>query len=66
MNLLTPQQAAERLNCSRVHVYDLVAAGKLRRFNISAKPGATKLRIADTDLDAYISSIEMPLPAVSA
>jgi hypothetical protein len=41
----------------------LIAAGKLRRFNISAKSGATKTRIVDVDVDAYITAAEMPAPA---
>jgi excisionase family DNA binding protein len=61
VNLLPPQKAADRIGCSRTHVYDLVAAGKLRRFNVSAKEGATKLRVADVDVDAYIRSAEMPV-----
>jgi excisionase family DNA binding protein len=61
VNLLTPEEAGKRLGCSRPHVYDLVAAGKLRRFNASAKPGATKLRVADTDVDAFIAAAEMPV-----
>lgn len=61
MNLLTLQQAADRIGCSRPHVYDLIAAGKLRRFNISAKPGATKTRVADEDVDQYIRDAEMPV-----
>lgn len=65
MNLLTPAQAAARLGVSRTHVYDLVAAGKLRRFNVSAKNGATKTRVADSDVDAFIAAAEMPTPAVA-
>jgi excisionase family DNA binding protein len=61
VNLLTPAQAAERLGCSRVHIYDLIAAGKLRRFNVSAKTGSTKTRVLDTDVDAYIAAAEMPV-----
>lgn len=66
MNLLTPQQAADRLGCSRVHIYDLIAAKKLRRFNISAKSGATKTRVSDTDLDHYIASIEVPVAGTNS
>lgn len=65
MNLLTIPEAAKRLGVSRPHVYDLIAAGKLRRFNVSAKPGATKTRVADTDVDAYIAAAEMPVPVAS-
>jgi excisionase family DNA binding protein len=61
VNLLTIPQAARRLGCSRTHIYDLIAAGRLRRFNVSAKTGATKTRVADTDVDAYIAAAEMPL-----
>lgn len=63
MVLLTPQQAADRIGCSRPHVYDLIAVGKLRRFNISAKTGSTKTRVADTDVDAFIAAAEMPVKA---
>ncbi|SNR32713.1 helix-turn-helix transcriptional regulator [Blastococcus mobilis] len=63
LRLLTIPQAAARLGCSRPHVYDLIAAGKLRRYNISAKPGSTKTRVSDEDIDAYIKSIEMPVKA---
>jgi excisionase family DNA binding protein len=61
-NLLTPAEAAKRLGVSRTHIYDLLAAGKLRRFNVSAKTGATKTRVADADIDAYIAAAEMPVP----
>src|SRR4051794_19495411 len=36
VNLLDIDEAAARLGCSDTHVYDLMSAGKLRRFNISA------------------------------
>ena len=52
MNLLTIDEAAERLGCSDTHVYALIATKKLRRFNVSAKAdeGATKTRVADVDV----------------
>lgn len=54
MNLLDIDEAATRIGCSDAHVYSLVAAGKLRRFNISAVPGATKTRVADADVEAFM------------
>jgi excisionase family DNA binding protein len=58
--LMTVPKAAERLDCSRYHVYDLVNAGLLPR-----RLGGTKgnrLRIAESDLQAYIDSTRAPLP----
>lgn len=60
MNLLTIPQAAERLNCSWPYIYDLIAARKLRRFNISAKPGATKTRVAEADVAALAKAAQSP------
>jgi excisionase family DNA binding protein len=57
VNLITVPEAAKRLACSRSHVYDLVAAGKLRRYNVSLK--GTKLRLSDEDVDRYIREAEM-------
>jgi excisionase family DNA binding protein len=66
VNLLTPAEAAMRLGVSRTHIYGLVAARKLRRFNASAKPGSPRTRIADADTDAYIAAAEMPVPSFDA
>jgi excisionase family DNA binding protein len=63
VNLLTIPQAAERLNCSWPYVYDLIAAKKLRRFNISAKPGSTKTRVAEADVAALARAAQ---PTTSA
>lgn len=65
MKLLTIPEAAERIRCSRGHVYNLLAAGKLRRYDISLGPRPTT-RVADTDVDAYIESIRMPVPTSTA
>lgn len=67
MKLLTLEEAADRIGCSRTHIYDLIAAGKLRRFHISAKTGARKpkTRVADVDVDAFIQAAEAPIPAAS-
>ncbi len=52
---LTPQQAADRLGCSKVHIYRLVNSGLIQSVDISA-PGSqrTKTRILLEDLTAYI------------
>lgn len=59
--LLTVPQAAERLACSRYHVYDLIAAGKLRRY--AGGLNGDRTRLSEADVQAYIQSIEMPVPA---
>jgi predicted DNA-binding transcriptional regulator AlpA len=56
--LLSPQQAAERLGCSRTHTYDL--AHLLCRHNVSAKPGSTKTRFCEAGIEAYIASTAIP------
>jgi excisionase family DNA binding protein len=52
---LTPQQAADRLGCSKVHIYRLVNSGLIQSVDISA-PGSqrTKTRILLEDLNTYI------------
>ncbi len=42
-NLLSVDEVAERLGCSKMHIHRLVAAGALRPVNISV-PGASKSR----------------------
>ena len=66
MNLLTLPEAGRRLGCSRGHVYDLIAAGHLRRFDISANPKATKTRVSDDDVTAYIERCQRPVAAPAA
>lgn len=67
MELIKVTEAAERLDCSRYHVYDLMADGLLRRFNVSRTPGARpKWRVAVEDVDSYIASSEVPLPQRAA
>ena len=63
MKLLTLPQAAERLGCSRSHLYTLIAAGQLRRFDISAVSTATKTRVSDDDVTAYIERCARPVGA---
>lgn len=59
VNLITVPQAAERISCSRSHVYNLVAAGKLQRFDIGLT--GTKLRLSEDDVDRYIRESAMPV-----
>ena len=53
--LLTPQEAAEYLGCSKPHIYRLITTGALRAVDISA-PGSqkTKTRIRQEDLTEYL------------
>ena len=53
--ILTPQQAADRLDCSKVHIYRLINTGRIQTVDISA-PGSqrTKTRILLEDLNTYI------------
>lgn len=55
----TPQQVADWLNCSKVHVYRLINSGALKHIDI-AKPGAlrTKKRIREQDLMAYVATMQ--------
>jgi len=53
--LLSVIAVAERLSCSRTHVYRLIAAGELPIIDI-ATPGSiyAKTRIRESDLAAYL------------
>jgi excisionase family DNA binding protein len=62
LTLIDIPTAAKRIGCSRPHIYDLIAAGKLRRFNISATAKGSKTRVADEDVTAFIQASEQPLP----
>ena len=55
IKLLSVADAAERLGCSVMHIYRLVAAGDLRGVDIS-QPGSarSKTRVRSDDLAAYI------------
>lgn len=54
--LLSITTAAERLDCSRGHVYGLIAAGQLRAVEIKAKGTRSKTRVREEDLEAFIDS----------
>lgn len=64
MKLLTPAQAAERLGCTRGHIYALAAEGRLKRYFIGKKGGV--LRISDEDVDRFIAEAEAPLSGDAA
>lgn len=53
--LLTPQDAADYLGCSKPHIYRLITTGALRAVDISA-PGSqkSKTRIRQEDLNEYL------------
>lgn len=53
--LLTITAAAERLSCSRGHVYNLIAAGALRAVEIAVpRRKRPKTRVREEDLQAFI------------
>lgn len=56
--VFTPQQVADHLNCSRMHVYRLISRGALKTVDI-ANPGSlrTKTRIREEDLQEYIDAL---------
>ena len=53
--LLSVTEAAERLACSRGHVYNLVAAGALQAVEIKASGSRPKTRIREDELEAFIA-----------
>lgn len=54
--LVSITAAAEQLDCSRGHVYGLIAAGKLRAVEIKATGRRSKTRLRAEDLDAFIDA----------
>lgn len=60
IKLITAKQASERIGCVPSHIYNLVAAGELRRFSAGVTPGKA-LRVAEQDVDAFIKRREMPV-----
>lgn len=54
--LLSIPRAAAQLDCSRGHIYHLLAAGKLRAVEIAATGKRSKTRIRAEDLDAFIEA----------
>lgn len=54
--LLSIPEVAARLDCSRTHVYDLIAAGCFPTVDISAAPTGSKARVAEDDVTAFIDA----------
>lgn len=54
--LLSIPNAADRLDCSRAHIYRLIAAGELRSVEIKATGKRPKSRIREEDLEVFIES----------
>ena len=54
--LVAISKAAEVLDCSRSHIYGLIAAGKLRAVETKAKGTRAKTRIYETDLAEFIEA----------
>lgn len=54
--LLSVIKAAESLDCSPGHVYNLIALGKLRAVEIKATGKKPKTRIRADDLEAFIDA----------
>jgi len=51
--LLSVAEAAVYLSCSRQHLYDLIAAGKLRAIDIGI--GRSQTRVRRAELEAFIT-----------
>jgi excisionase family DNA binding protein len=62
--VLTPEEVATLLACSKAHVYRLLRSGVLPSVDISNNPGgrSTKHRIRVTDLTEYLQSLEPTVP----
>lgn len=56
VQLLSIVTVAERLACSRAHVYRLITTGQLRAVEIKATGTRPKTRVRAEDLDAFIES----------
>lgn len=63
MKLISVPEAATRIGCSRSHIYNLLAAGKLTRYNIALT--GSKVRVSDEDVDRYIAGAAQPVGRAS-
>jgi len=52
--LFSIPETAEHLGCTRFHVYDLIAAGRLAVVNIGI--GRSRSRITEDELDRFIKA----------
>lgn len=53
--LLSITEAAARLSCSRGHIYNLIAVGRLAAVEIKATGQRPKTRVREADLEAFIA-----------
>lgn len=61
--LLTIPQAAEWMDCSRQHVYNLIHAGELEYVDIAKrKAGKTKMRVPESALGGFAASRTQRVP----
>lgn len=61
MQLISVTEAASRLGVSRGHIYNLIAAGQLRRHDVGLK--RSKTRLSNEDVERYIRESEKPVGA---
>lgn len=54
--LLSVTAAAEQLDCSRGHVYNLIAVGKLSAVEISTDGRRAKTRVLAGEVEAFIAA----------
>jgi excisionase family DNA binding protein len=54
--LLSVSVVAERLECSRNHVYSLIAKGGLPSVDVRASGTKAKTRVRESDLEAFIDA----------
>lgn len=54
--LLRIPQVADVLGCSRGHVYNLIAAGQLDTVDIAPPGNASKTRVPESSVTAYVAS----------
>lgn len=53
--LMTNQQAADKLGVSRTRFYELVKQGHIKRVRL---PGSTRTHISKAELERFIKSLE--------
>jgi excisionase family DNA binding protein len=63
VQLLTIEQVAEALGTSAQTVYRRVWSGELPTINIGPKDGKPRLRVRESDLQAYTDAREVQIPA---
>jgi len=61
---LSTKAVAELLSVHNEHVLSLIHSGALKAFNVAARPGKPRWRIAQTDVDAFIRERQAKPPAV--